>query len=406
MPAGSSSASRSGRPFWRPHSSPPTGGSSQSAVAGASPSQRPTSSRRRSTSWPTASPAGTRGPRMCWGRSRCWPERSGSRSPGCGSCLLVGAGGQGSRFLGRGRDRRRAGDGRRAWLPDRATPSRADRTPCGAARRARAVRIDGSDDGDVRRGGIHPGVDLPAGRDRRLIRAAGRAHPLGDRLRRTARRARRALPARALRTFMGKALLGVDADYLTALRPGDVETERLPERMTGAEFLRLRDGVEDEMSAIESTVEYRVRAATLHPIEEQARVETFLQVLEEPITRRRARVLGDLMAASHAGYSRCGLRSTDDRPHRRRGASRRLGARSRGRAGERRRQRRHRRRPRARGGGAGRPPTREEARWGTRRPARRQARPPSGRAWSSRRRELRSRVRAAPRPLPDRPTGP
>ena len=124
-----------------------------------------------------------------------------------------------------------------------------------------------------------------------------------------ARHAVRDAPYRRARcaTFMGKALLGVDADYLTALRPRDVEAERLPERMTGAEFLRLRDGVEDEMSAIESTVEYPVRAATLHPVEEQVRVETFLQVLEEPVTRRRAGVLGDLMAASHAGYSRCGF---------------------------------------------------------------------------------------------------
>ena len=124
-----------------------------------------------------------------------------------------------------------------------------------------------------------------------------------------ARHAVRDSPYRRARcaTFMGKALLGVDADYLTALRPEEVEAERLPERMTGAEFLRLRDGVEDEMSAIESAVEYPVRAATLHPVEEQVRVETFLRVLEEPVTRRRARVLGDLMAASHAGYTRCGL---------------------------------------------------------------------------------------------------
>jgi galactokinase len=124
-----------------------------------------------------------------------------------------------------------------------------------------------------------------------------------------ARHAVRDAPYRRARcaTFMGKALLGIDVDYLTALRPGDVEAGRLPERMTGAEFLRLRDGVEDEMSTIESTVEYPVRAATLHPVEEQVRVETFLRVLEKPVTRRRARILGDLMAASHAGYSRCGL---------------------------------------------------------------------------------------------------
>ena len=124
-----------------------------------------------------------------------------------------------------------------------------------------------------------------------------------------ARHAVRDAPYRRARcaTFMGKALLRVDVDYLSELRPEDVEAERLPERMTGAEFLRLRDRVEDEMSAIEPAVEYPVRAATLHPIEEQVRVETFLRVLEEPVTRRRAHVLGDLMAASHAGYSRCGL---------------------------------------------------------------------------------------------------
>ena len=34
-------------------------------------------------------------------------------------------------------------------------------------------------------------------------------------------------------TLIGKALLGVDADPVTALRPGDVEAERLPERHHG-----------------------------------------------------------------------------------------------------------------------------------------------------------------------------
>ena len=124
-----------------------------------------------------------------------------------------------------------------------------------------------------------------------------------------ARHAVRDAPYRRARcaTFMGKALLGVAAEYLTELRPQDIEAERLPERMTGAEFLRLRDGVEDEMSTVEPAVEYPVRAATLHPVEEQVRVETFLRVLAEPLTRRRARLLGSLMAASHDGYSRCGL---------------------------------------------------------------------------------------------------
>jgi galactokinase len=124
-----------------------------------------------------------------------------------------------------------------------------------------------------------------------------------------ARHAVRDAPYRRARcaAFMGKALLGVGAGYLTELRPEEIEAGRLPERMTGAEFLRLRDGVEDEMSTVEPAVEYPVRAATLHPVEEQVRVELFLRVLQEPVTRRRARVLGELMAASHASYSRCGL---------------------------------------------------------------------------------------------------
>ena len=124
-----------------------------------------------------------------------------------------------------------------------------------------------------------------------------------------AQHAVRDAPYRRVRcaSFIGKALLRIDADYLTALSPHELEAERLPERMTGAEFLRIRDGIEDEMSSVEPEAEYPVRAATLHPIEEQVRVETFLGLLEGPVSPSCARLLGELMAASHAGYSRCGL---------------------------------------------------------------------------------------------------
>jgi len=124
-----------------------------------------------------------------------------------------------------------------------------------------------------------------------------------------ARHAVRGAPYRRARcaSVMGKALLGVDAGHLTMLSPWELEAEWLPERMTGAEFLRIRDGVDDEMSLVEPEVEYPVRAATLHPIEEQVRVETFLRLLDGPVSASRARRLGELMAASHAGYSRCGL---------------------------------------------------------------------------------------------------
>ena len=124
-----------------------------------------------------------------------------------------------------------------------------------------------------------------------------------------ARHAVRGAPYRQARcaSFMGKALLGVDADYLAALSSRELDEERLPERMTGAEFLRAHDGIDDELSSVEPEVEYPVRAATLHPIEEQVRVHAFLRLLDGPVSATRARLLGELMAASHAGYSRCGL---------------------------------------------------------------------------------------------------
>jgi galactokinase len=108
-------------------------------------------------------------------------------------------------------------------------------------------------------------------------------------------------------SFMGKALLEHDGEYLTAVSLQDLEVERLPERMTGAEFLRGHAGVDDEMTSVEPEVEYPVRAATMHAIEEQGRVETFLGLLDGPVDASRARLLGELMGASHAGYSRCGL---------------------------------------------------------------------------------------------------
>lgn len=108
-------------------------------------------------------------------------------------------------------------------------------------------------------------------------------------------------------SFIGKALLRAGDRYLTELDLGEIEAEQLPERMTGAEFLRVRDGVDDDTSFVEADVEYPVRAATLHPIEEHARVETFLSMLDAPVNASRAHVLGELMAASHEGYSRCGL---------------------------------------------------------------------------------------------------
>jgi L-arabinokinase len=108
-------------------------------------------------------------------------------------------------------------------------------------------------------------------------------------------------------SFMGKALLGIGARHLAEIDPTELAAERLPEVMSGAEFLGSRDGVDDEMSTVEPDVDYPVRAATLHPAEEQLRVEAFVDLLVGTVTAARSARLGELMSGSHAGYSRCGL---------------------------------------------------------------------------------------------------
>ena len=114
--------------------------------------------------------------------------------------------------------------------------------------------------------------------------------------------------------FIGKALLGYRHGYLAEVDPSEVDADRLPERLSGAEFLDRGGGVDDPGSVVERDVFYPVRAATLFPVEEQIRVRTFAELLDGQVTSERARLLGELMYESHLGYSRSGLgtRGTDE----------------------------------------------------------------------------------------------
>ena len=107
--------------------------------------------------------------------------------------------------------------------------------------------------------------------------------------------------------FMGYSLLDCTAGHLTELERDDVEVRLLPWRMLGADFLRLREGIADPVSAVEPAIEYPVRAATLFPLEEHARAREFLGLLDEEADDEAFRRIGELMYESHAGYSRCGL---------------------------------------------------------------------------------------------------
>lgn len=109
-------------------------------------------------------------------------------------------------------------------------------------------------------------------------------------------------------TFMGRQALGLDDHtYLTELGPSEVQIDRLPEQIAGREFLARYGPVGDPISVVDADGDYPVRAAAMHAIDEHQRVRMFAELLSEPMTDRRAHLLGELMYQSHAGYSRLGL---------------------------------------------------------------------------------------------------
>lgn len=122
----------------------------------------------------------------------------------------------------------------------------------------------------------------------------------------------------AVRTgaFMGlrivNQLAGVPVDYLANIAPYEFEREflhRLPEEMSGDDFLEQYGGTADSVTTVERGRRYRVRAPAAHPVYERQRAEGFRHLLgETPGEDRRVR-LGALMYESHASYVVCGLGS-------------------------------------------------------------------------------------------------
>src|SRR5262245_37882949 len=86
---------------------------------------------------------------------------------------------------------------------------------------------------------------------------------------------------------------------------------QIPEQLPGGEFLARFAGTTDLNTTIDPTRRYPVRAATEHAIEEHGRVTEFRALLAgKPQVDEQTRVrLGELMYASHASYSACGLGS-------------------------------------------------------------------------------------------------
>jgi galactokinase len=98
--------------------------------------------------------------------------------------------------------------------------------------------------------------------------------------------------------------------YLANIDPEmfrDTFAAELPESVSGREFIAAFYGVSDPFASIDPESIYPVRAATAHPVFENARVRRFAQLLRGSSPDLAA--LGSLMYGSHESYSACGLGS-------------------------------------------------------------------------------------------------
>jgi galactokinase len=79
---------------------------------------------------------------------------------------------------------------------------------------------------------------------------------------------------------------------------------RLPETMTGAEYLREGQVHVDPFTKMRPEVIYRIRACTRYAVEENFRVHLFAELARGGVGFEQ---MGDLMYQSHHGYTECGL---------------------------------------------------------------------------------------------------
>jgi L-arabinokinase len=85
---------------------------------------------------------------------------------------------------------------------------------------------------------------------------------------------------------------------------------RLPERLSGEDFLREYVGIVDPITHVAPDSSYRVRAATAHPIYEHARCREFRELMQRGPADVAGPRLGELMYRAHDSYGACGLGST------------------------------------------------------------------------------------------------
>jgi L-arabinokinase len=102
--------------------------------------------------------------------------------------------------------------------------------------------------------------------------------------------------------------------YLANLTTEEFEgcfAARLPERLSGAEFLRRYSGTTDVATRVDPARTYAIRQPAAHAVYEHSRVRAFAEMLQSSAGERRRELLGELMYQSHASYSACGLGSPE-----------------------------------------------------------------------------------------------
>ena len=98
--------------------------------------------------------------------------------------------------------------------------------------------------------------------------------------------------------------------YLSNVTPSEFEqffAARIPEKISGAEFLEKYHGTTDQVVKINPEIIYPVKQPTAHAIYEHFRVRAFAELIKTAGNERVLELLGELMFQSHAGYAACGL---------------------------------------------------------------------------------------------------
>ena len=93
--------------------------------------------------------------------------------------------------------------------------------------------------------------------------------------------------------------------------------QRLPETISGAEILTLGSIHPDPFTTVRPEVNYRVRACTRYAIEENQRIELFIELVRGTTQQSSLpafRQMGELMFQSHWSYTETGLGCEGDEP--------------------------------------------------------------------------------------------